>query len=178
MCFHDHWGGSHSLFPRIRSTALPCTPHRPARVRFFSFLWLQDELSLILDAAAYLALISDGDTDGSVGGGSAPLPELWRAIRVVGEFGFTETGIVYALSAPLAARGVGVFYISTFKTDFIMVRFRIHRAVDVFSTCLSLRTLISFHLLISRIAAAQVGEESLEETESILSQKFEFVKSP
>ena len=100
-------------------------PHRPARVRFFSFLWLQDELSLILDAAAYLALISDGDGDVSVGGGSAPLPELWRAIRVVGEFGFTETGIVYALSAPLAARGVGVFYISTFKTDFIMVRFRI-----------------------------------------------------
>ncbi len=140
---------SHSLFPRIRSTALPCTPHRPARVRFFSFLWLQDELSLILDAAAYLALISDGDNDGSVGGGSAPLPELWRAIRVVGEFGFTETGIVYALSAPLAARGVGVFYISTFKTDFIMVR---DSAVDVSSICLSLRTLISFHFLISRIA--------------------------
>jgi hypothetical protein len=98
----------------------------PSSSRFFSFLWVDDQLSLILDVQSYLRFIAEDGADEATIAASAEvqsLPETWRAIRVLGEFGFTETGIVYALSAPLASSNVPTFYISTFKTDFIMVRF-------------------------------------------------------
>lgn len=60
--------------------------HRRAS-RFFSFLLSEDELSLTLDTAAYLAFIADAQIDSRAQLQSPVLPEIWRAIRVVGEFG-------------------------------------------------------------------------------------------
>lgn len=46
----------------------------------------------------------------------------WRAFQLVGPVPFTTTGVVSGLTAPLAAAGVGVFILSTFDTDYLLVK--------------------------------------------------------
>ncbi len=46
----------------------------------------------------------------------------WRAFELVGPVPFTTTGVVSGLTAPLAAAGVGVFILSTFDTDYLLVK--------------------------------------------------------
>lgn len=46
----------------------------------------------------------------------------WRALRVAGPLDFALTGILLAMLAPLAAAGVAVFALSTFDTDYLLVR--------------------------------------------------------
>jgi hypothetical protein len=46
----------------------------------------------------------------------------FRALAVVGTLDFALTGIVAALSTPLAAAGISIFGISTYDTDHILVR--------------------------------------------------------
>jgi hypothetical protein len=46
----------------------------------------------------------------------------FRILKMEGPFAFTETGIVAAVVMPLARAGIGVFVISTFDTDYIMVK--------------------------------------------------------
>ena len=46
----------------------------------------------------------------------------WRAIQVQGPLDFALTGILASLCAPLAEAGVSVFALSTFDTDYILVR--------------------------------------------------------
>ena len=46
----------------------------------------------------------------------------WQAFQLVGPVPFTTTGVVSGLTAPLAAVGIGVFVLSTFDTDFLLVK--------------------------------------------------------
>ncbi len=46
----------------------------------------------------------------------------WRALRVAGELDFSLVGIMAALTGALAAAGVSVFALSTFTTDYLLVR--------------------------------------------------------
>lgn len=46
----------------------------------------------------------------------------WRALRVAGTLDFAVTGILAALAAPLAAAGVSIFALSTYDTDYVLVR--------------------------------------------------------
>lgn len=46
----------------------------------------------------------------------------WRALRMAGPLDFALTGILLSLLAPLAAAGVAVFALSTFDTDYLLVR--------------------------------------------------------
>lgn len=46
----------------------------------------------------------------------------WRCLKVAGPLDFALTGVLAALAAPLAAAGVGVFVVSTFDTDYLLVR--------------------------------------------------------
>jgi len=46
----------------------------------------------------------------------------WRCIEVEGPLDFSEIGIVFSLTQPLAEIGVAVFLISTFDTDYLMVK--------------------------------------------------------
>ena len=60
-------------------------------------------------------------------GGSERSAELgasrgWRMFKVQGPFSFDETGVVAALANPLARVGVGIFVISTFDTDYLLVQ--------------------------------------------------------
>ena len=46
----------------------------------------------------------------------------WRAIRVQGPLDFSLTGILVALAAPLAAAHIPIFALSTFDTDYILLK--------------------------------------------------------
>lgn len=67
-----------------------------------------DELSVVVDATRVPA------------GVSAEGP--FAVFMVAGPLAFTLTGILSRLTAPLAAAGIPVFVLSTYDTDFILVR--------------------------------------------------------
>ena len=46
----------------------------------------------------------------------------WRCFKVLGPLDFSEIGIILSLTRPLAESGVSVFVISTFDTDYFMVK--------------------------------------------------------
>lgn len=46
----------------------------------------------------------------------------WRAFRVAGTLDFALTGVLAALAKPLAEAGVSIFAVSTFDTDYLLVR--------------------------------------------------------
>lgn len=71
------------------------------------------ELSIVCDhAAAAAAPPAEGlRVDGP-----------WAVFEVQGPFAFDVTGVVADLSRPLAEAGVGLFVLSTFDTDWILVK--------------------------------------------------------
>lgn len=46
----------------------------------------------------------------------------WRALRIVGPLAFELVGIVASVSEPLAGAPVGIFVLSTFDTDLVLVK--------------------------------------------------------
>jgi uncharacterized protein len=46
----------------------------------------------------------------------------WRAIKFSGPFDFASVGILLAVAQPLADAGISIFAISTYDTDYILVR--------------------------------------------------------
>lgn len=56
----------------------------------------------------------------------------WRCWRVAGTMPFSLVGILSSLTTPLAEAGIGVFAISTFDTDYLLVNeLDFEKAVDV-----------------------------------------------
>jgi hypothetical protein len=45
----------------------------------------------------------------------------WRCFSLAGPIAFTETGVLSSMAAPLAEAGIGIFVISTFDTDYVLV---------------------------------------------------------
>jgi uncharacterized protein len=54
--------------------------------------------------------------------GAATLSRGWRALRVAGSLDFSLVGVLAALAAPLAAAGVSIFAVSTYDTDYLLLR--------------------------------------------------------
>jgi hypothetical protein len=46
----------------------------------------------------------------------------WQCLRVAGTMDFSMIGVVASLVTPLAEVGVGVFVVSTFDTDYLLVK--------------------------------------------------------
>jgi hypothetical protein len=58
----------------------------------------------------------------------------WRAFMVEGQLDLAMTGVIASLTAPLAEAGISVFTLSTFATDYLLVKAeRLDDAVDVLS---------------------------------------------
>ena len=56
----------------------------------------------------------------------------WRCLRVGGTIPFSVVGVLASLTAPLAEVEISVFAISTFDTDYLLVKAEdLNRAVDV-----------------------------------------------
>jgi hypothetical protein len=55
----------------------------------------------------------------------------WRLLKLQGPFAFDEVGIVAAIAGPLAKNHVGIFVLSTYNTDYLLVQNKhIRAAVD------------------------------------------------
>ena len=67
-----------------------------------------EELSIVCDEAAAPA--------------GARVEPGWRAFKLEGPFPFEATGILASVAGPLADAGVGIFAVSTFDTDYVMVK--------------------------------------------------------
>ena len=75
---------------------------------FFSITRTPDELSIVLPDHH----IPDG----------ALAERDWRALQVAGSLDFDLVGVLAALAGPLADAGVSIFVISTYDTDYLLVK--------------------------------------------------------
>ncbi len=46
----------------------------------------------------------------------------WRGLKVVGPLDFALTGVLASLATPLAEAGVSIFVVSTYDTDYLLIR--------------------------------------------------------
>ena len=77
---------------------------------FFSITKTNDELSIVCEQAFVPSGVkSEND---------------WRVFKVVGPLGFSLTGILASIAQPLAEEKISIFAISTFDTDFVLVKNR------------------------------------------------------
>ena len=77
------------------------------RGRFLSCTWTEAELSLVVSETA----VPEG----------VRCQRGWRALRVHGPLEFSQVGVLASLALPLARRGVSVFVVSTYDTDYLLV---------------------------------------------------------
>jgi hypothetical protein len=83
-------------------------PHWAHSKSFLSITRTADELSIVCPEALVPSYIHD--------------ERNWIAFKVEGPLDFSLTGVLAALATPLAAGGVPIFTISTFDTDYILVK--------------------------------------------------------
>ena len=46
----------------------------------------------------------------------------WSVLKLQGPFAFDQTGILASIAVPLANAGIGIFTLSTFDTDYLLVK--------------------------------------------------------
>jgi uncharacterized protein len=80
-----------------------------AEARFWSVTCTEDELSVVCD-------------EDSVPPSCPRVERGWRALRLAGPIDLGETGVLASLAQPLANDGIALFAISTFDTDYLLVR--------------------------------------------------------
>jgi hypothetical protein len=60
----------------------------------------------------------------------------WRCLKVRGPLEFSMTGVISSLASPLAEASISLFAISTYDSDYILVRDEdLDKARDVLSEC-------------------------------------------
>ncbi len=83
-------------------------PAGAAAGAFTSITRTREELSIVCEEGA----VPDGTR--CEGG--------WRVLQIEGPLDFGLTGILASVAQPLAAAGVSIFALSTFDTDYVMVK--------------------------------------------------------
>lgn len=75
---------------------------------FFSITKTADELSIVCAEAAVPACVR--------------CERGWRSLKVEGPLDFSLTGVMWSLAEPLARARISIFAISTFDTDYLLVK--------------------------------------------------------
>lgn len=96
------------IFAIVRLAADAPLPFWAIDGDFFSVTRTSDELSLVCRANQVPS--------------SLTAERGWRTLKVQGPFALSEIGVLAALSAPLAQAKVSLFAISSFDTDYLLVR--------------------------------------------------------
>ena len=76
---------------------------------FYSVTKTADELSVVCESRF-------------VQPGAEKVEAGWRCFRVVGTMDFGLTGVMASLTVPLAKAGISIFAVSTFDTDYLLVK--------------------------------------------------------
>lgn len=88
--------------------AEPSPPARPAT------------LHCVVRSAGELSVVC---AESDVPDGATHVDRGWRALTLAGPFDLTtEVGVLVSVLAPLAQAGVGIFALSTYDTDHVLVR--------------------------------------------------------
>jgi hypothetical protein len=97
-------------------------PPWATRGGFFSVILTPDELSVVCPES----LVPEG----------VRAEKGWRALRVAGTIDLSVIGVLASLTAPLAEAGVPLFALSTFDTDYLLVREHdLGRAIEALAAC-------------------------------------------
>jgi uncharacterized protein len=84
---------------------------------FFSVTRTEDELSVVCQEEK----VPDGVTH----------EKGWQALKLEGPFELSMVGILSSVAAPLASAGASAFAVSTFDTDYVLVReWQLNLAID------------------------------------------------
>ena len=75
---------------------------------FSSVSWTDDELSIACDESRVPEAVQ--------------CERGWRCLMLQGPFAFDLTGILLKVLQPLAAANIGIFAVSTFDTDYVLVK--------------------------------------------------------
>jgi uncharacterized protein len=106
-------------FAIVRLSADEPTPAWATQGAISSVTRTPEELSVVCAAGALPA------------GVQAERP--FRCLRIVGRLDFSLTGVLASITVPLAAAKVSIFAISTYDTDYVLVR---EDSLDAAITCL------------------------------------------
>lgn len=90
---------------------LPAGAPLPAWFRpggFSSVSWTEDELSITCDESQVPVEVR--------------CERDWRCLMLQGPFAFDLTGVLLQVLQPLAAADIGIFAVSTFDTDYVLVK--------------------------------------------------------
>jgi hypothetical protein len=90
--------------------------------------WIRGAFTSITRTADELSIVCDDD--------AVPIDVKaergWRALRIEGPIPFEMVGVAAALLTPLAEARISIFLVSTFDTDYLLVKADVFaRAVDV-----------------------------------------------
>src|SRR5579864_5062078 len=95
-------------FAICRLPAGATLPPWASQGKFFSITCTADELSIVCLAAQVPSDIQHEND--------------WACLKLEGPFPFSETGILSAFVQPLSDRAIPIFAISTFDTDYVLVK--------------------------------------------------------
>jgi hypothetical protein len=103
-------------FAICRLAATAAVPDWALRGEFFSVTSTADEISIVCPVAQVPATVAhEGE---------------WACLKLEGPFPFSETGILSSFIQPLAEQAIPVFAVSTFDTDYVLVKHaRVEKAV-------------------------------------------------
>jgi uncharacterized protein len=93
-------------FAIVRLDADEAIPHW-ARGAFLSITRTSDELSIVCEEGNVPDVIADRG---------------WRCLKLAGPMPLDQTGVAAAFTRVLAQAGVAVFVVSTYDTDYVLVR--------------------------------------------------------
>ena len=97
--------GSYAI---VRLAADAPFPDWARKGEFTSISRTPDELSIVCSA-------------GNVPAG-VPSPHRWACLKLEGPFPFEQTGVLLSFIEPLSTRGIPIFAISTYATDYVLVQ--------------------------------------------------------
>lgn len=75
---------------------------------FTSVTWTSEEISIVSDESIIPEWIE--------------CDRGWRCFKVKGPLDFSLTGVLESLALPLAKAGISIFAVSTYNTDYLMVK--------------------------------------------------------
>jgi uncharacterized protein len=96
---------TYSIYRYPPEASLPFGPQVGSDL--WAFVWTSEELSVVCaDRVAGATHVEAG----------------WRALKIRGPLDFSQVGILASIAGPLADAGVSIFTISTFDTDYILIK--------------------------------------------------------
>ena len=101
---------------RITSFPVPLSVCKVARLEDIDF---EHELTFAAVTDEELSLVCPTEF---VPQGTLEREDGWRAMRIEGVLDFSLIGILANVSTVLAGKGIGIFVVSTYNTDYVLVK--------------------------------------------------------